>query len=381
MRRITYVILLAAALVMAACATQAVPTPQRSQATPTTEPATSTPVSSVPTPTPTVAPPQSQLAYVGTDGALWVVNADGTGRRRLVGQCHPTDWLAWSPNGEVLACERTDYVDSKFTSAIVVVHLTGSVVTEIGDVASISAGYWPPDLALSPDGTRIAYRATDNSIKVVTLASGSSAVVWRDAFPLAWPFAERLIIGTNVRWNEMTPGYEAFWLDLRTGATEPIPRLNGPRQFWLSPDGKKAVLYSGKWNPKLGGFPLIVYDLATGAEWEIPGSAISYPSEAIPVGQLAISGDSTQIYWANARASGLNTNVCRANMNGSGLTLLGVVPSISVRLSGEGVAAFATHDPPGSPPRVQVKDFRNELTVEIPEARGGAIWRPPAFTE
>ena len=69
---------------------------------------------------PTVVPtPPSQIAYVATDGGLWLVNADGSGKRQVVAapvhSLPPTvhRYAQWSPNGTKIAYMNTtrDYPD------------------------------------------------------------------------------------------------------------------------------------------------------------------------------------------------------------------------------------------------------------------------------
>lgn len=317
--------------------------------------------------------PATQLAYIGADGALWLVNADGSGRVRLGGQCRGARWLAWSPAGDALACRRMNYQAQ--TSTIQVTDLAGNTIREIDDVFGIVYSWWPPGIVWSPQGDSIAYRARDGSLKLANLKGGEGVTVAPNGIPLAWLQAERLIVGLGVRETGLLPSYEAYWLDLQGGPQERIPRLDNSRQFWLAPDGMRAVIVSGPARMEQGGAPLAVYDLENNQERPIINSAISYPSESIPIGQLAISVDSTRVYWANDRV------VYRANMDGTGVTELGRVAGDRVRLSRNGLSASVVGTQVGSVREIVVEDLEAKTSANIGEWHGGLAWRSVPSTE
>ena len=336
--------------------------PATSNITPSATPSsTSTPVQ------PTVSGSIDQLVFVGPDGVLWLVNADGSGRVKLGGQCRGARALAWSPIGDALACQAQ-------TSSIQVIDLTGSTVREIDDVLGNISSFWPPGIAWSPQGDSLAYQARDGSLKLAKLQGGPDVVLAPNAIPLAWPVAERLIVGLRVKETEsgLLPRYEAYWLDLISGSQERISRLDNSRQFWVAPDGLRAVIVSGPARMDLGGAPLAVYDLRTNQELPVLGGAISYPSESIPIGQLAISANGTTVYWANA-----NT-VYGADMDGMGLMELGKVSRDFgiLGLSRAGLSASVVPAGAGSPQKIVVENLEAKTTVEVEEGRGPLAWSP-----
>lgn len=93
------------------------------------------------------SPDGRQFAVVDAAGGITLVNADGSGRRQVVGS---GGGLAWSPDGSRIAFFRRagPYVDE-----IEVVNVDGSGLTQLVRVPSDSSG----DLTWSPDGKQLAY--------------------------------------------------------------------------------------------------------------------------------------------------------------------------------------------------------------------------------
>jgi hypothetical protein len=160
--------------------------------------------------------------------------------------------------------------------------------------------------------------------------------------------------------------YDTHWLDVATGQTEPIPRFDDMQQFWLAPGASKAVVITSDRSNMLA-----VYDLTSGQETLVNGSMIGFPSEGIPRRQVAISPDGARFYWADA--SDEPALIYQANMDGSGLTKLGSVPSLFVWLSGDGKAAYVRA---GVPAPVGITDLVTGETVEVGEGFATLAWRP-----
>ena len=133
------------------------------------------------------------------------------------------------------------------------------------------------------------------------------------------------------------------------------------------------MVLAGPARAEAGSIPLAIYDLQTREERPIPGSAIGYPAEGIPRGQLTISPDVTKFYWASAFSG--PTVIHRANMDGSGLTRLGTVSDIVVTLSGDGLVAYAPGQE-GVPPTIILEDLQAGTHTEVGEGSGAMGWRP-----
>ena len=88
--------------------------------------------SASPTPTPDTA--LEQLAYTTLDGALWLVNADGTGKRKITDACGGRLW--WAPTGDLIACHYL---------SIVVFDLNGLEVWRADDMLGASPPRWSTD--------------------------------------------------------------------------------------------------------------------------------------------------------------------------------------------------------------------------------------------
>ena len=94
---------------------------------------------------PTTSPDGSRIAFVGTDGDLYVARTDGRQKVRLTKTKAPEGGPAWSPNGRKIAYTRAD-------GGLYVIDVATKKVRKIGGGARL---YFAP--AFSPDGRKIAY--------------------------------------------------------------------------------------------------------------------------------------------------------------------------------------------------------------------------------
>jgi Tol biopolymer transport system component len=100
------------------------------------------------------SPDGSMVAFVNTSDSLrsWieVMNADGTGRRRLYGDSGATwEWNpSWSPDGTRIAFERWETDDHAFEGAGMpggVIDVRDGTFRTVGPAAGTGVGAWSPD--------------------------------------------------------------------------------------------------------------------------------------------------------------------------------------------------------------------------------------------
>ncbi|MCH8814731.1 MAG: hypothetical protein IH957_06480 [Chloroflexi bacterium] len=304
MRRSGSVVIVGAALTLFAAACGggdgAEPTvsPSESPTVTATPPKTTPPLPTV-TLTPVAREPMEQLTYVGAEGEIRLVDADGTDDRVFVEDpCEDSPsgnpfWLAWSPGGRHLA-----YICSEpngLNQVLVVVDSSGEEVQWL----SASRFKW------SPDGEHIALeadRVADDRgfvVEVLDVATGSTVRLVDDGLLMEWVGGDRVLVGVEPEFLDLGVTFRAQVADAGTGASEPLPRFDNVLEFWVSPDGAKAIVLT-EWSTEHNGIGMAVYDFATGRETEIEGGYIGFPSEHIPDSQLAFSRDGSMIYWGNA---------------------------------------------------------------------------------
>ena len=349
------------------------------EGSPTATPVPSQGLTTTPPPvvSPTAFPKEAaQIAYVGADGAIWLVAADGSERTSLIlDRCRGLSFL-WSPQGDQIACVGTLGSGALSETLALVFDLKGHLLTRVqhpgqftgftwgaqfaspwsssgrnlayvvkewvtptpegelprgafvliitnagGIVASIADGQQP---RWSADGGRLAYfKPPNDTLTLYELASGREKTLGEGLRPLAWVLADKaLLVAANYQEHELGGTwitYEVNLLDVATGEMQRVPELDNYTEFWLSPDRATAIVSSPR-GPAIG-----VLDLASLQFTPIAGSVIGFPSDFIPQWQLAFSPDGSQIYWVDQ--SGWTPHaIYRANMDGTGLTKLGDVP-------------------------------------------------------
>ena len=276
-----------------------------------------------------------QLAYEAEDRGLWLVRADGTGKRLLTDHC-PSVGLDWSPMGDMIAC-------SYF--AVVVFDLEGKVVWRTDD-AAVSPIAW------SPDGRRLAYQASDESLHIVDLTSQSDEKVDPKALPIAWPQPHRLLAGLNPQQGQLFLTYEAHWLDPDTGSLKRVPELDNANAWFLR-SGERAVV--------LGQGGLAVLDVETSEQRLVTPLQLAFPSERLPFYAIAVSDDGTHFYAADA--SSQPTVIYRVNIDSGDVEELGTVPGVLLRISPEGIVAYLSYG--GVPETLYLANLNTGDTVEV----------------
>jgi Tol biopolymer transport system component len=119
---------------------------------------------------PTMSPDGTKIAFV-RDNDIYVMNADGSGEQRIVGNPHVDEFPQWSPDGTTIVFDHYASkapTDSGFSenSSIMVVPITG------GGPTTLTQGGTAGEPTYSPDGSQIAFRR-NNSIWVMD-ADGSN---------------------------------------------------------------------------------------------------------------------------------------------------------------------------------------------------------------
>jgi hypothetical protein len=359
-------------------------------------------------PSPTMRPDVAshQLTYVGADGALWLVNADGTGRTRLADVCTSKGYtglrdLVWSPAGDKLAasCFDVDYTND----SLLVLDESGSLLAEIkGETASPR---W------SPNGQRLAYERWEyvgggyatkgapllQNLAILDLATLKTTTLAEHVHLLAWPLPDRILVGLNAKYGEDCYEYDANWLNPDTGQAEPVPRFDNDVGVWLAPDAKKAVVTPPRLDYAGGsGIPLSIYDLKTDQETPISGSVVGVSfwstNWEVQPEWLAISEDGSKLYWVyvgdvshGPPIGPQPSDVYRASMDGSGLIKLAPLPPggffgldlcrFGLALSSDGLAAVYQGECP-SVGKIVVQDLETGARVEVGEGFGSLGWRP-----
>jgi len=323
-------------------------------------------------------PTANQLAYVDAEGNIMLVNADGSGARKLgdAERCGRSPRLIWSPIGDRLACVGSGTDDEGF---IVLIDAEGETIADLKLPATVWPFYWSPsgeaflysvdhrygvdrplfladdsgrslndlgsvDLSVagiaqahhgfalwSPDGSKLAYRPADaTELRIYSLDLASEQSLPGDYRPLAWVLSGNALL-VAARYQppvDMSyPSYEVNLLNLASQELTRLPDLDNGRQLWISPDGTSAAVLM----PHAEALPaLAVLDFQSGQLIPIPDSVISYPSESIPGEHLTFSADGSQLYWLDGPSP---TTIYRANADGTGLTKIVQLESLGAQFS------------------------------------------------
>lgn len=109
-----------------------------------------------------------QAAPPEGDAEIFIINADGSGEQQITDNASDDFWPAWSPDGSRIALSR--WAESEYGYKIHVITVDGS------SDSRLSEGYWDWDVSpeWSPDGTRIVFaRGGDHQDVYVMKADGS----------------------------------------------------------------------------------------------------------------------------------------------------------------------------------------------------------------
>lgn len=346
------------ALVLAACSTETPASPA-----PTAQPATATPTAqhSAPTSTPTIAPTTTaepgegeagfgSLAYIGSDGHVYVMRADGSNRTRISepdpeGARAAHTWPMWSGDGASVLFSRVVVSEDgpRFFLQSVTLGGAPSLVYENPPVAQLVGRNAPHYTNGSPDGQHVAFLAVAGNMALLLgdVAGGAPARSIVQGSPLyyAWTHdSARLLLhlrdslllfepGSNdaltlldlpPSWSYRAPDWSpdgrhfAFIGDSEQGASLMVANADGsdPRTlapvsttsaFAWSPDGSQVVLASEVApaiavfdglllvNPEDGRTRVLTEDAAIAFFWSPTGDRLAVISLAEQGGRLAVT--------------------------------------------------------------------------------------------
>ena len=196
--------------------------------------------------------------------AIWVVNADGSGERRLtpqtpgIGELSPT----WSPDGRRIAYVRSD--DRSETSDLYLMNADGSAKRRLTHVRDAEEPAW------SPDGKRIAL-SHDGDIFVLDLDSGSLQRLTKtpliESYPDWSPDGKRIAYELN---NPTPPGrdvqeYDAFVMDADGTHQRRLSRRRDTDGHPVWSRGGELIAYTSDAGPLLGdSIAIVIVEADTG---------------------------------------------------------------------------------------------------------------------
>ncbi|MCH8008147.1 MAG: PD40 domain-containing protein [Chloroflexi bacterium] len=381
----------------------------------------------------TPAASSAQLSYLDEDGALWLVNADGSDRIKLVddGTCGRSSTFEWSPDGQTLVCwsggqeGRIEVRDSSggplrtfIVSELLGVHWSSNseafgylyrgrfsveatsdaayyfVVIDGTDISGLfaidisspfvgQASYGFP--LWSPNGRRIAYNGplAGNATYIADLDRETRTPFWPNDYPLAWALDGIALVMAEAYQPPPEglhlPSYKAKLLEVSGRELRKLPELDDGTQFWVSPDGSTAVYLIPNFAPVEGGTVpgLGVLDLRSGEATPIANSIITYGSDSIPKEFVTFSEDGMYVYW-----NGGDGAVYRARLDGAGLEKLFDVGELFLSWSPD--ASMIAYTEPASEDEegrtvLYVRRSDGSATYEVASVIGSRLtfaWRP-----
>ena len=296
-------------LLFAACnggGEEAQPTPSRAvaQPSPMAEP---TPTA---TPTPTPEPAVQRIAYIGTDGNIWIMNADGSGQQKLFEiETEPGDSvrnLRWSPDGSKLAVRKRGSESGPGSEGVIyIVSAGGEALLEVPDVVGF--------LAWSPDGTRIAFVSSPGGPAgeiYFMNADGSGLTRLSDgpASYIDWsPDGRWLAFFAVIRELDFFTEVIGMLADLQTTEVEPID----PGEQLIDEYATSPPIFSPT-DASLLAYGSRLFDLNTGQERSLPERAVSWSPDGqrlllLECGSAPVSN--AQVYDVQKGSSVLEFNI------------------------------------------------------------------------
>jgi len=342
------------------------------EATPSATPSATPGASPTPTVTPaaTITPTGEQLSYIGPDGEIRLVNADGAGDHVFSdapcgdpGEQVQHFSMAWSADGA-----RLGFICAPPDSSSQTLVVLNSAAREIARVRDVSRFRW------SPDSTRLAYqRSAEPDVGLLDPGTGAERTLRHDAVLMEWVGPGSMLLGLEPVFGDVGTAFKAHLVALATGESTAFSELDNARTLWVSPDGARMIVQADQRDPNGSAPGMAVYDFAQDLAVVLVGGYIGYPSDFVPHEQLAFSRDGASIYWVNA--VGVPAPVWTATLDEAVAERLGEVGSLFVAVSPSGRIAAIEPPQEAAVGTVAIHDLAAGTRAEAGRGSGPFAWR------
>ncbi len=261
----------------------------------------------VPAAFPTWSPDRSQIAFVSRsvatssgDLSLYVIEADGTGLRKIAEGLIPYRPPVWSPDGTRIAYTSRNPFDAEAgpnARTVRVVEVATGRETDMtgGKIPDATSPSW------SPSGDRLAIISRPDepddsllrpaAVYVLTLATGTVTQIGAgqivDAWRLAWsPTDDHLLVYSRGARMAYDADRSAIWLvDIKTGRAEDVNpwRARVAMPVW-APDGSRFAILEGdatlrvRWRDGREASTIIPRSISSVLTWSPDGSTVLVPT-------------------------------------------------------------------------------------------------------